>query len=195
MALKQFPAREPNTCRLRQLRSRSERRSKYSLQSNIVDFGGESLVMTATWKNIKQAVRNDIRGFLAGIDVDDRVSAPDWSYRVNKAIPNGKVRGAKQTGSSILTDGWPNNTTILERGELLTINNLLYITTEQVRSVNGIIAINLFPKIAVAPDDNSSVNVSSPIGAWIISSNVDIDSIPMFSSFSLTFFQDMAYDG
>lgn len=73
------------------------------------------------------------------------------------------VRGASQTGRNIVTDGWPNSTTVLRAGEYVTIEDqLLQLTANVTSNGSGIATLAFEPPIRSAPADNTSVEYKNP---------------------------------
>jgi hypothetical protein len=73
------------------------------------------------------------------------------------------VRGAGQTGRSIVTDGWPNSTTVLSAGDYVTIDDqLLQLTANVTSNGSGIATLTFEPPIRSAPSDNDPVEYKNP---------------------------------
>lgn len=73
------------------------------------------------------------------------------------------IKGAGQTGRSLLTDGWPNSSTILRAGEYVTINNqLLQLTADITSNGSGEATIFFEPPVRSAPADNAAVEFKNP---------------------------------
>lgn len=73
------------------------------------------------------------------------------------------VQGAGQTGRSIVTDGWPNSTTVLSAGDYVTINNqLLQLTANVTSNGSGVATLTFEPPIRSAPADNAPVEYRNP---------------------------------
>lgn len=73
------------------------------------------------------------------------------------------VQGAGQTGRSIVTDGWPNSTTVLSAGDFVTINNqLLQLTANVTSNGSGVATLTFEPPIRTAPSDNAPVEYKNP---------------------------------
>lgn len=73
------------------------------------------------------------------------------------------VQGAGQTGRSIVTDGWPNSTTVLEAGDYVTIGNqLLQLTADVTSNGSGVATLTFEPPIRSAPSDNAPVEYKNP---------------------------------
>jgi hypothetical protein len=76
------------------------------------------------------------------------------------------VNGASQTGASINTDGWPNNTTVLKAGDIIKFANInpVYFATANVTSNgSGQAAIPISPPIfsGGSPAENAALTISS----------------------------------
>jgi hypothetical protein len=80
------------------------------------------------------------------------------------ALPNTVlVRGGSQTGRSIISDGWPNSTTVLSAGDYVTIEDQLVQLTANVTSDgSGIATLTFEPPIRRAPTDNAPVEYKNP---------------------------------
>ncbi len=73
------------------------------------------------------------------------------------------VQGAGQTGRSIITDGWPNSTTVLSAGDYVTIGNqLLQLTANVTSNGSGVATLTFEPPIRSAPADNAAVEYKNP---------------------------------
>lgn len=75
------------------------------------------------------------------------------------------VNGAAQTGASLITDGWPNNTTVLRDGDPINVGglNLVYFATADVVSNGaGQATIPIDPQIIVggSPADNAAITIN-----------------------------------
>jgi hypothetical protein len=73
------------------------------------------------------------------------------------------VQGAGQTGRSIVTDGWPNSTTVLFAGDYVTIGDqLLQLTADVTSNGSGVATVTFEPPIRKAPADNAPVEYKNP---------------------------------
>lgn len=73
------------------------------------------------------------------------------------------VRGAGQTGRSIVTDGWPTSATPLSAGDYVTIEDqLLQLTASVTSDGSGIATLTFEPPIRSAPADYTSVEYKNP---------------------------------
>lgn len=79
------------------------------------------------------------------------------------------VNGASQTGRSLVTDGWPENDTVLSAGEFVTINDqLLQLTADVVTDNAGNATISFEPPIRVSPADNAAIEYRNPYALMYI---------------------------
>lgn len=73
------------------------------------------------------------------------------------------VRGGGQTGRSIISDGWPNSTTVLSAGDYVTIEDqLVQLTANVTSNGSGIATLTFEPPIRRAPADNAPVEYRNP---------------------------------
>lgn len=73
------------------------------------------------------------------------------------------VKGASQTGTTLLTDGWPNTTAVLKSGDFFQIENdpKVYQVTDDVTSDGSSNAsLPIFPALQRVPADNAVINTS-----------------------------------
>ena len=90
------------------------------------------------------------------------------------------VRGAGQTGSELITDGWtPDTQNILKAGDWIQLGSAgtsrLYKVLDDVDSnSSGIATLTLFPSLRSSPTDNAVITIDNPVGQWRLSTN-DID--------------------
>lgn len=112
-----------------------------------------------------QAMRAEWQVFLmqAG-NVSNTFKAYNHYYSARGALGGTPlVNGADQTGISLVTDGWPNSTSVLKAGDFITVNDELKIVTSDVTSDgSGNATIAIEPKIRVSPDDNSAITTVNP---------------------------------
>lgn len=77
------------------------------------------------------------------------------------------VNGAGQSGSSLITDGWPNTTTVLKAGDYLHFDaggrrELKIVTSDATSNGAGQATLAIKPAIRVAPADNGALDVATP---------------------------------
>lgn len=73
------------------------------------------------------------------------------------------TNGANQIGRNIATDGWPANTTVLQAGQFVTINEqLLQLTSNVTSNSVGQATLAVEPPVRRPVTDNSSVEYKNP---------------------------------
>lgn len=79
-------------------------------------------------------------------------------------LPNTvRVKGAGQTGTSLITDGWPANTTVLKAGMYVTVaDQLVQLTANATTNGAGEVTLTFKPALRVAPGDNAAVEYKNP---------------------------------
>lgn len=113
----------------------------------------------------------------------------------NGATPRGVatgtplVKGANQTGSDLITDGWTTSTTgILKAGDYIQIGNYLHKVLDDVNSdSSGNATLTLFPDLRTSPADNTTITVNSAKGLFRLSSGQTSWDINEASIYGITF--------
>jgi len=73
------------------------------------------------------------------------------------------VKGAGQTGTSLITDGWPANSTVLKAGMFVTVvDQLVQLTANATSNGAGEATLTFKPALRVAPGDNAAVEYKNP---------------------------------
>jgi hypothetical protein len=80
------------------------------------------------------------------------------------------VNGASQTGASLITDGWPNTTTVLKAGDVINVaglNPVFRVTAEVASNGSGQATIPLDPPIPAgsSPADNAAITTNATPGS------------------------------
>ena len=87
------------------------------------------------------------------------------------------VKGASQTGSSLITDGWTaSQTGILKAGDYIQLgagssSKLYKVLADANSDGSGNATFDIFPSINTAVADNSAITVASPKGLFRLASN------------------------
>jgi len=73
------------------------------------------------------------------------------------------VAGASQSGASLTTDGWPNSTLVLKRGDFFEVNGELKMVVADVTSNGtGQATVTFEPPLRASPADNAPLTTASP---------------------------------
>lgn len=83
------------------------------------------------------------------------------------------VKGASQTGQSLITDGWMAGVTgILKQGDYFQLENRLYMVMVDANSDgSGNATFDIWPRLRSAPADNAAITVSNCKGLFRLTSN------------------------
>ena len=150
------------------------------------------------FNNLSGAERAELQAFIAKMDGQThRMRIRDYgAVRFGTAIPpqTPKVQGAGQTGSTLVADGvTANQSAYLAGGDYISFNNELHMVTADVdSSASGVLNIPLAPPIRKSPDDNASIEYSSPYGVFMMTNNpVWRTQAPYFSSITIEAIEDV----
>ena len=141
--------------------SRTE--SIFSYKSKVVDWQGKRLVadialpsMTVeqarAWVGFFAALNGSFGTFLLGPTLDKAQSG------VASGTP--LVNGASQTGTTLLTDGWDNDTTdILKAGDWIKIGSYIYQVVQDADSgaTTGPATLEIWPNLRESPADDAPI--------------------------------------
>ena len=76
---------------------------------------------------------------------------------------NPSVKGAFQTGRTLITSGWPSSTTVLYAGQFITINDqLLQLTSNATSDATGQATITFAPALRTSPADKTTIEFRNP---------------------------------
>ncbi|CAK0779028.1 conserved hypothetical protein [Gammaproteobacteria bacterium] len=84
------------------------------------------------------------------------------------------VKGASQTGFTVITDGWPNSTLVLLAGDFISIENHLHqVLADGMSDGSGNLTIDIWPRLrgATGPADNAAVTVTDARGIFRLREN------------------------
>lgn len=100
-------------------------------------------------------------------------------YFPNRGLGGGtpKVNGAGQTGTTLVTDGWPNSTTVLAAGDFFSIQNdpkVYQVVSNVTSNGSGAATITLYPALRRTPSDNYDIDVQPH---FTVSLTSDVQSI------------------
>lgn len=74
-----------------------------------------------------------------------------------------RVKGADQTGNTLITDGWPASVTVLKAGMFVTVaDQLLQLTSNVTTNASGEVTLTFKPALRVAPADNTVIEYKNP---------------------------------
>jgi len=103
------------------------------------------------------------------------------------------VKGASQTGDTLITDGWtPSTTGILKAGDWIQLGSSsatrLHKVLDDVNSDgSGNATLTIWPNLRSSPSDNATITVNNAKGRWRLASNSSDYSIDEASVYGITF--------
>jgi len=166
-----FPLTLPNTgflkARFRLIRNQAITRDPYARTPKILHRFGDGwaadfslpplpLADAATWVAWLVSLQGMVGTFYAG---DPRRATPQGS-----APGTPLVKGASQTGTSLITDGWTfNQTGILLKYDYIEVENRLYMVVEDADSDGaGDATLSIEPALRTSPADNAAITTTNP---------------------------------
>jgi hypothetical protein len=162
--------------------------------------GGDRWACTLSFNALHETSRRTLQAFIARLRGQaHRVVLPDHSFtRAGTLAGTPLVKGASQTGVSLLIDGCTQATTLLA-GDLFAVNGELKMCVlDATASAGGEITVQFVPPLRSSPADNAAVTVASPTGTFMLADNtVGWSNNPagwprIVSSFTLEFVEDIA---
>ena len=109
------------------------------------------------------------------------------------------VKGASQTGNTLLTDGWTvSQTGILKAGDWVQVGSgstrqLVNVVADTNSDVSGNATLEIWPRIRTAFADNTALTVSSPTGVWRLTEPLDFSWEQDLFTRGLTFTANEAF--
>ena len=86
-----------------------------------------------------------------------------WFGGLGPLVNTVRVKGAGQTGNTLITDGWPASVTVLKAGMFVTVaDQLLQLTSNATTNGSGEVTLTFKPALRVAPADNAVIEYKNP---------------------------------
>ena len=129
-------------------------------------MSGARWTATYTYPPMTHAEAGEFLAFLISLQgSENRFYAWDPLHKIkgNRGGMGGTplVDGASQTGTTLVTDGWPNSTLVLKKGDYFTVNNeLKMVTADETSDGSGDLTINFEPALRSSPSNNATITVS-----------------------------------
>lgn len=131
-----------------------------------LERAGARWVCTLAWAVLSDTDIAKLQSWLvrmskAGI----RTRLPNYGY-TRHGVGGGTplVNGGSQTGTSLITDGWPNSTLVVKDGDLIQLatGQLVMAVADGTSDGSGNLTLSIEPKLRSSPADNSALTLSSP---------------------------------
>jgi hypothetical protein len=139
--------------------------------------------------------RSILRAFLVKLrGQTNRVIVGDHSYvRRGTQSANVLVKGASQTGHSLIVDGATVSATLLSGDYFSVGTELKMLTADATANGSGEMTLAFVPALRTSPADNAAVTITAPTGRFLLSSNTSSwSNVPArISSFTVELIEDI----
>ncbi len=139
------------------------------------DRDGEHWRLRMSYKQLQGDRKAEVMSFLRKLNgAQHRFTMQDFSYsRRGSAGGTPLVKGAAQTGKTLLVDGAPNSiTNWLRADDQISIGNQLYVLDEDVDTDgSGNATLTVSPRIFIAPADDASIEIDTPKQLFVMITN------------------------
>lgn len=157
-----------------------------------IELPGARWMFSYNFESLESGDIRKLKAFLAQLrGMSGRFYMEDKTYlRSGTAAGTPLVKGANQVGTTLITDGWnPNQTLLLDIGDYISINYELKIITQVASSdASGEATLTFEPPLRNSPVDNQAIVVDSPKAVFRLSGD-EADSFslqpPFHSDFTL----------
>ena len=140
---------------------------------------GGRWAQSLTVQNLKDVPA--IEAFLFRLNgAEHRAIIRDFAYqRHGDGGGTPRVNGAGQTGLSLITDGWPNNTTVLVAGDRIGISGqMIPVVTNATTNASGQVTLSLAHPIRNAPAENALIEIDNPTARYVLTNQASFSSVP-----------------
>lgn len=142
----------------------------------VVAHSGSWFEISISMPPMTRVQAEDFVGFLLamrGVFGTFTLGDPDGATARGTALGTPLVKGASQTGTTLITDGWTiNQTSLLKRGDWIQIGSYAYKITEDAASDgSGDSTLEIFPVLRSSPANDAAITISSTASLWRLSSN------------------------
>jgi hypothetical protein len=187
MATYNFPSIKPSRQSFELVTNTKTFTSPLSKAVQTLSRKGSHWKTTMTFSNLDGADRAALQAFIAKLDGQThRMRISDYGYVRRGAASSGSpvVKGAGQSGSTLLADGASLSTTsYLAAGDYISFNDELHMVTADVNSdSSGNLSIPIAPPIRKSPPDNSSIEYLAPYGVFMMINNPSWSTQPPYIS-------------
>ena len=144
-------------------------------KTQTINHGGERWAVTLQYRNLQRGPAGALMAMLSALRGQyGRVTLPDHAYQRRGALAvDLAVVGSAQTGSTLTCDGGtPSITNAVRAGDLFTLEERLYMVTEDAdTNVSGNVTLTFTPPLQEPPTDNATVSLVSPTAKFMLANN------------------------
>ena len=120
---------------------------------------------------------------------------PDAVTPRGAALGTPQVKGADQTGSTLVTDGWDADVTgVLKAGDYIQVGERLHKLLDDADSdATGEATLSIWPRLRESPADNAIVTINGAKGRFCLAGNVNGWSTDDLMMYGLSFSAEEAF--
>lgn len=109
-----------------------------------------------------------------------RILVPMWDYqRQGAGGGTPRVNGGAQTGTSLITDGWPVSTLVLKAGDRIGVNSqALVIAEDATTNASGEVTLQLANEIHDYMQNNLLIETDRPVVRCILKNTFGLNTVP-----------------
>lgn len=190
-----FPAIIPNSASWTPLTNTATFTSPLTMGIQTAVRQGGRWGVSMSFNNLIGADRSILTSFIAKLNGQQHRYAVGPFGETYRGTGGGspQVNGAGQSGFTLLTEGWPNNSNVMLAGDYFSINNGLKICTLDTASDgSGNATLTFWPELHAFPADNQTIEIDDPLSIFMLTSDPVVDTIPgLFSSIVINGIQDV----
>jgi hypothetical protein len=152
--------------------------SPFDRTTQTVESPGARWKASVSWPGLPLADWRALAGFLArlgGRAGRFNYGPPQGRRRATATISGTvRVKGAGQTGTSLIIDGLPNSVVVFEAGDWISYLNaasrpmLHMIVTQATSNGSGEATLTIAPPLRGSPADNVEINHAAPVGVFML---------------------------
>jgi len=193
-----YPSITPNSSSWELVSNTATYQSPITGAIQTLDRGGERWAIALTHRNLNGDDRAEMRAFISKLNGQQhRFTVHDHSHTQRGNFGGTpRVAGGSQTGNSLDIDGCSAGVTNwIRAGDYFTVNGELKMATADADSDGSEnVTLSFVPRLRAAPPDNASIDVTDPVGTFILTdSRNGWSNVPgVFSDFTITAIEDIA---
>lgn len=136
-------------------------------------YGGDHWACTLTCHNLTGAAAAELRAFLSRLRGRAyRALVADHGYTQRGTLTALTVNGANQTGTSLVCNGATPSTGTLLAGDMISVEDRLYMVTEDATAVGGAVTLSVVPPLEGPPAHGATVKLgANVVGRFVLAGN------------------------
>jgi len=167
----------PKRVRLTAINTVGFARSPFTHMTQVQEYAGQSWSAEVVYPEMTRTEAEDFNAFLLALMGQKGtfyLGDPLGSQPRGQASGVPLINGSNQTGNTLVTDGWTASITgILLRGDYIQIGNRLHkILTDTNSDAGGNATLEIWPRVAISPDDNQFIVTRNTVGIFRLSENI-----------------------